>query len=85
MKQFKRNNDHANSKNRLAEIIETSTKIIITFFFKESFNLWRPLLMITLYHQIKTPIITYIYIISFYINKIFCLIDYSYIEKKKLN
>ena len=41
--------------------------------------------MITLYHQIKTPIITYIYIISFYINKIFCLIDYSYIEKKKLN
>ena len=26
------------------------------FFFWESFNLWRPLLMITLYHQTKTPI-----------------------------
>ena len=26
------------------------------FFFLESFNLWRPLLMITLYHQTKTPI-----------------------------
>ena len=26
------------------------------FFFRESFNLWRPLLMIDLYHQIKTPI-----------------------------
>ena len=25
-------------------------------FFLESFNLWRPLLMITLYHQTKTPI-----------------------------
>ena len=27
-----------------------------SFFFLESFNLWRPLLMITLYHQTKTPI-----------------------------
>ena len=35
MKQFKPNNDHANSKNRLAEIIEISTKKIITFFFLE--------------------------------------------------
>ena len=26
------------------------------FFFLESFNLWRPLLMIALYHQTKTPI-----------------------------
>ena len=26
------------------------------FFFFESFNLWRPLLMIALYHQTKTPI-----------------------------
>ena len=26
------------------------------FFFLENFNLWRPLLMVTLYHQIKTPI-----------------------------
>ena len=26
------------------------------FFFKESFNLWRPLLMIALYYQTKTPI-----------------------------
>ena len=26
------------------------------FFFKESFNLWRPLLMMALYHQSKTPI-----------------------------
>ena len=26
------------------------------FFFNESFNLWRPLLMIVLYYQIKTPI-----------------------------
>jgi len=26
------------------------------FFFLESFNLWRPLLMKALYHQTKTPI-----------------------------
>ena len=26
------------------------------FFFGESFNLWRPLLIIVLYHQTKTPI-----------------------------
>ena len=26
------------------------------FFFGESFNLWRPLLMMALYHQIKAPI-----------------------------
>ena len=26
------------------------------FFFRESFNLWRPLLMIAIYHQTKTPI-----------------------------
>ena len=26
------------------------------FFLRESFNLWRPLLMIALYHQTKTPI-----------------------------
>ena len=26
------------------------------FFFNESFNFWRPLLMIVLYYQIKTPI-----------------------------
>ena len=26
------------------------------FFFGKSFNLWRPLLMIILYHQTKTPI-----------------------------
>ena len=31
-------------------------KINFVFFFRESFNLWRPLLMITLYHQTKTPI-----------------------------
>ena len=30
--------------------------IYLNFFFWESFNLWRPLLMIALYHQIKTPI-----------------------------
>ena len=29
---------------------------IFIFIFRESFNLWRPLLMIDLYHQIKTPI-----------------------------
>ena len=26
------------------------------FFLRENFNLWRPLLIIALYHQIKTPI-----------------------------
>ena len=28
----------------------------IFYFFRESFNLWRPLLIIALYHQTKTPI-----------------------------
>ena len=28
----------------------------MNFFFLEGFNLWRPLLMIALYHQTKTPI-----------------------------
>ena len=31
-------------------------KNVTFFFFLESFNLWCPLLMIVLYHQIKTPI-----------------------------
>ena len=30
--------------------------LLTTFFFLESFNLWRPLLMIDLYHQTKTLI-----------------------------
>ena len=30
--------------------------LFIFLFFLESFNLWRPLLMIALYHQTKTPI-----------------------------
>ena len=30
--------------------------ILTFFFFRESFNLWRSLLMITLYHQTKIPI-----------------------------
>ena len=29
---------------------------MVLIFFRESFNLWRPLLMIAHYHQIKTPI-----------------------------
>ena len=29
---------------------------IYIYIFRESFNLWRPLLMITFYHQTKTPI-----------------------------
>ena len=33
-----------------------TTNSFFFFFWRESFNLWRPLLMITLYHQTKTPI-----------------------------
>ena len=32
------------------------SRVNVFFFFLESFNLWRPLLMIVLYHQTKTPI-----------------------------
>ena len=31
-------------------------ELLLFFFFRESFNLWRPLLMIAIYHQTKTPI-----------------------------
>ena len=31
-------------------------ELLLLFFFRESFNLWRPLLMIAIYHQTKTPI-----------------------------
>ena len=34
----------------------TCEKACLLLFFLESFNLWHPLLMITLYHQTKTPI-----------------------------
>ena len=34
----------------------SSVFVLFCFFFLESFNLWRPLLMIALYHQTKTSI-----------------------------
>ena len=36
--------------------IVSYTFIYFLFFYRESFNLWRPLLMIAFYHQTKTPI-----------------------------
>ena len=36
--------------------IRFGIKFKVIFFFRESFNLWHPLLMITLYHYIKTLI-----------------------------
>ena len=35
-------------------------KAVFFFFFGESFNLWRPLLMIAHYHQTKTPMPTWL-------------------------
>ena len=31
-------------------------ELLLFFFFRESFNLWSPLLMITIYHQTQTSI-----------------------------
>ena len=36
--------------------MEWNELLLFFFFFRESFNLWRPLLMIAMYHQTKTPI-----------------------------
>ena len=38
------------------DVRHSYTAILAINFFLESFNLWRPLLMIALYHQTKTPI-----------------------------
>ena len=37
-------------------IIQSGFSLFNSFFFKNSFNLWCPLLMIVIYQQIKTPI-----------------------------
>ena len=37
-------------------LMSRMTWLKLFFFFRESFNLWRPLLMIALYHQNKTLI-----------------------------
>ena len=36
--------------------MEWNELLLFFFFFRESFNLWRLLLMITIYHQTKTSI-----------------------------
>ena len=41
---------------KLKKLACIGQQFINFFFLKESFNLWRPLLMIVLYHQTKTPI-----------------------------
>jgi len=39
-----------------AEKLSKLYELFFFFFLRESFNLWRPLLMIALYYQIRTPI-----------------------------
>ena len=43
-------------KNYIVIFSTTKYQNVAIFFLRESFNLWRPLLIITFYHQTKTPI-----------------------------